>query len=103
MPRSDPGQIYKKTKEFKLAAARLSHSPGIRAKAAATALGIHPILLSTRTNDIRDVQLPMHLPNAAPSRYGILPEFRSAARLSKSIRERQSSARILRPLLMLAC
>ncbi len=46
MPRSGPRQIYKYTKEFKLAAVRLSHVPGMQVKAVATALGIHPFMLS---------------------------------------------------------
>lgn len=37
MPRSGPRQIYKYSKEFKLAAVRLSHVPGMQVKAVATA------------------------------------------------------------------
>ena len=54
MPRSGPRQIYKYTKEFKLAAVRLSHVPGMQVKAVATALGIHPFMLSKWRKDVRD-------------------------------------------------
>lgn len=40
MPRSGPRQIYKYSKEFKLAAVRLSHVLGMQVKAVATARGI---------------------------------------------------------------
>jgi transposase-like protein len=38
MPRSGPRQVYKYTKALKLAAVRLSHTPGMQVKAVATAL-----------------------------------------------------------------
>ncbi len=65
MPRSGPRQIYKYTKEFKLAAVRLSHVPGMQVKAVATALGIHPFMLSKWRKDVRDGTLRGRLPKAA--------------------------------------
>jgi len=66
MPRSGPRQIYKYSKEFKLAAVRLSHVPGMQVKAVATALGIHPFMLSKWRKDVRDGTLRGRLPRAAP-------------------------------------
>jgi transposase len=65
MPRSGPRQIYKYSKEFKLAAVRLSHVPGMQVKAVATALGIHPFMLSKWRKDVRDGTLRGRLPKAA--------------------------------------
>jgi len=45
MPRSGPRQIYQYSKEFKLAAVRLSHMPGMP-KAVVKVMGIHPFMLS---------------------------------------------------------
>jgi len=66
MPRSGPRQIYKYTKEFKLAAVRLSHTPGMQVKAVAAALGIHPFMLSKWRKDVRDGTLRGRLPKATP-------------------------------------
>jgi transposase len=66
MPRSGPRQVYKYTKEFKLAAVRLSHTPGMQVKAVAAALGIHPFMLSKWRKDVRDGTLRGRLPKAAP-------------------------------------
>ncbi len=67
MPRSGPRQIYKYTQEFKLAAVRLSHTPGMQVKAVATALGLHPFMLSKWRKDVRDGTIRGRLPKAAPS------------------------------------
>jgi transposase len=66
MPRSGPRQIYKYSKEFTLAAVRLSHVPGMQVKAVATALGIHPFMLSKWRKDVRDGMLRGRLPKAVP-------------------------------------
>jgi len=66
MPRSGPRQIYKYSKQFKLAAVRLSQMPGMQVKAVATALGIHPFMLSKWRKDVRDGTLRGRLPKAAP-------------------------------------
>jgi len=66
MPRSGPRQIYKYSKEFKLAAVRLSRVPGMQVKAVAGALGIHPFMLSKWRKDVRDGTLRGRLPKAAP-------------------------------------
>ena len=65
MPRSGPRQIYKYSKAFKLAAVRLSHVPGMQVKAVATALGIHPFMLSKWSKDVRDGTVRGRLPKAA--------------------------------------
>lgn len=65
MPRSGPRQIYKYSKEFKRAAVRLSHVPGMQVKAVATALGIHPFMLSKWRTDVRDGTIRGRLPKAA--------------------------------------
>lgn len=64
MPRSGPRQIYKYSKEFKLAAVRLSHAPEMQVKAVALALGIHPFMLSKWRKDVRDGRLRGRLPKA---------------------------------------
>lgn len=66
MPRSGPRQIYKYSKEFKVAAVRLSHVPGMQVKAVANALGIHPFMLSKWRKDVRDGTVRGRLPKAAP-------------------------------------
>jgi transposase len=66
MPRSGPRQIYRYSKEFKLAAVRLSQVPGMQVKAVAAALGIHPFMLSKWRKDVRDGTLRGRLPKAAP-------------------------------------
>lgn len=65
MPRSGPRQIYKYSKEFKLAAVRLSQVPGMQVKAVATALGIHPFMLSKWRKDVREGTIRGRLPKAA--------------------------------------
>jgi transposase len=67
MPRSGPRQIYKYSKEFKLAAVRLSHVPGMQVQSVATALGIHPFMLSKWRKDVRDGTLRGRLPKATPA------------------------------------
>lgn len=67
MPRSGPRQIYKYSKEFKLAAVRLSRVPGMQVKTVATALGIHPFMLSKWRKDVRDGTLRGRLPKATPA------------------------------------
>jgi transposase len=67
MPRSGPRQIYKYSKEFKLAAVRLSQVPRMQVKTVATALGIHPFMLSKWRKDVRDGTLRGRLPKAAPA------------------------------------
>lgn len=66
MPRSGPRRIYEYSKEFKLAAVRLSRVPGMQVKAVAGALGIHPFMLSKWRKDVRDGSLRVRLPKAAP-------------------------------------
>ena len=53
MPRSGPRQGYKYSKEFKLAAVRLSRVPGMHGKAVAMAPGTHPFMLSKWRKEIR--------------------------------------------------
>jgi transposase-like protein len=65
MPRSGPRQIYKYSKELKLAAIRLSPAPALLGKAVALALGIHPFIRSTWRKGVCDRQLRGRLPKAA--------------------------------------
>lgn len=67
MPRSGPRQIPKYSTEFKLTAVRLSQVPGMQVHAVATALGIHPFMLSKWRKDVRDGTLRGRLPKAAPA------------------------------------
>jgi transposase len=71
MPRSGPRTIYKYSKEFKLAAVRLSHTPEMQVKTVAEALGIHPFMLSKWRKEVRDGVLRGRLPKtitAGPAR-----------------------------------
>ncbi len=54
MPRSGPRAIRKYSDEFKLTAVRLSQQAGIQVKTVATALEIHPFMLSKWRKDVRD-------------------------------------------------
>ena len=67
MPRSGPRRIYRYTKEFKLAAVRLSQVSGLEVRAVAAALDIHPFMLSKWRKDVRDGTLRGRLPKAAPA------------------------------------
>src|SRR3982751_3187802 len=57
MPRSGPRTVRKYSDEFKLTAVRLSQQPGVLVKTVATALEIHPFMLSKWRKDARDGRL----------------------------------------------
>src|SRR5436309_8702419 len=57
MPRSGPRTVHRYSLEFKLTAVRLSQQPGIQVKTVATALEIHPFMLSKWRKDVRDGSL----------------------------------------------
>ena len=67
MPRAGPRRIYKYTRDFKLAAVRLSHQADLQVQAVAAALDIHPFMLSKWRKDVRDGTLRGRLPKAAPA------------------------------------
>ena len=67
MPRSGPRTVHRYSLEFKLTAVRLSQQPGIQVKTVATALEIHPFMLSKWRKDVRDGTLRGRLPQAAPA------------------------------------
>ena len=54
MPRAGPRSIKKYSDEFKLSAVRLSQQPGLQVQAVASALAIHPFMLSKWRKDVRD-------------------------------------------------
>ena len=66
MPRSGPRAIRKYSDEFKLTAVRLSQQPGIHVKTVATALEIHPFMLSKWRKDVRDGVIRGRAPTAPP-------------------------------------
>ena len=66
MPRSGPRAVRKYSDEFKLTAVRLSQQPGLQVKTVATALEIHPFMLSKWRKDARDGRLRGPAPNAPP-------------------------------------
>ena len=71
MPRSGPRAVRKYSDEFKLTAVRLSQQPGIQVKTVATALEIHPFMLSKWRKDARDGRLrgrPRKAPPPGPAR-----------------------------------
>ena len=57
MPRSGPRTVRRYSDEFKLAAVRLSQEPGIQVQTVATALAIHPFMLSKWRKDAREGRL----------------------------------------------
>ncbi len=54
MPRAGPPSVRRYSDEFKLTAVRLSQQPGVQVKTVATALEIHPFMLSKWRKDVRD-------------------------------------------------
>ena len=66
MPRSGPRSVRKYSDEFKLTAVRLSQQPGIQVKTVATALEIHPFMLSKWRKDVRDGLIRGKAPKAPP-------------------------------------
>src|SRR3954470_4079898 len=54
MPRARPRAVRRYSDEFKLTAVRLSQQPGMMVKTLATALEIHPFMLSKWRKDVRD-------------------------------------------------
>ena len=66
MPRSGPRAVRKYSDEFKLTAVRLSQQPGLMVKTVATALAIHPFMLSKWRKDARDGRLRGRASKAPP-------------------------------------
>lgn len=66
MPRSGPRAVRKYSDEFKLTAVRLSQQPGMLVRTVATALEIHPFMLSKWRKDARDGRLRGRAPKAPP-------------------------------------
>jgi len=66
MPRSGPRAVQKYSDEFKLTAVRLSQQPGVQVKTVASALAIHPFMLSKWRKEVREGRLRGRLPKAAP-------------------------------------
>jgi transposase len=57
MARAGPRKVFRYSLEFKLAAVRLSNSPGVQVQAVATALDIHPFMLSKWRREWRQGRL----------------------------------------------
>ena len=70
MARAGLRTVHKYSDEFKLAAVRLSQEPGIQVKTVATALAIHPFMLSKWRKEVRDgvLRAPGHASAAKPPR-----------------------------------
>ena len=66
MPQSGPRAVRKYSDEFKLTAVRLSQQPGLQVKTVATALEIHPFMLSKWRMDARDGRLRGRAAKAPP-------------------------------------
>ena len=64
MPKARARAVRQYSDEFKLTAVRLSQQPGLQVKAVATALEIHPFMLSKWRGDFRDGRLRGRLPKA---------------------------------------
>ena len=68
MARSGPRTVRRYSDEFKLTAVRLSQQPGIQVQTVATALAIHPFMLSKWRKDAREGRLAGRAPKAPPAR-----------------------------------
>lgn len=70
MARAGLRTVHKYSDEFKLAAVRLSHEPGIQVKTVAAALAIHPFMLSRWRKEVRDgvLRAPSHARAGTPPR-----------------------------------
>ena len=71
MARAGPRKVYKYSVEFKRAAVQLSRAPGVQVQTVATALDIHPFMLSKwrkewRENRLRGPNRPAPAPPSAP-------------------------------------
>ncbi len=66
MPRAGPRAVRKYSDAFKLTAVRLSQQPGVQVKTVATALAIHPFMLSRWRKEAREGRLRGRVPRAAP-------------------------------------
>src|SRR5688572_6131534 len=82
MPRSGPRTVRRYSDEFKLAAVRLSQEPGIQVQTVATALAIHPYMLSKWRKDAREGRLRGAAPKAPTA-----TQTRELARLQQLERE----------------
>jgi transposase len=54
MARAGPRKVFRYSLEFKLAAVRLSNSPGVQVQTVAAALDIHPFMLSKWRREWRE-------------------------------------------------
>ena len=54
MPRAGPKKVQQYSRDFKLAAVRLSQQRGVQVQAVAAALDIHPFMLSRWRKELRD-------------------------------------------------
>ena len=66
MPRPGPRMVRKYSDEFKLTAVRLSLQPGLQVKTVASALAIHPFMLSKWRKEVRDGRLRGRANRAPP-------------------------------------
>jgi len=66
MARPGPRSVRKYSDEFKRTAVQLSQQPGIQVRTVASALAIHPFMLSKWRKDVRDGRLTGHARKALP-------------------------------------
>ena len=82
MARAGPRKVYRYCVEFKRAAVQLSRAPGVQVQTVATALDIHPFMLSKWRKEWRENRLRgPHRPTPAP------PPARELRRLAVLERE----------------
>ena len=94
MPRSGPRKLHKYSDAFKLTAVRLSQQPGIQVQTVATALEIHPFMLSKWRKDVKDGRLRGRLPPTPPS--GPAREIAQLQRLERQYAELQEEHDLLK-------
>ncbi len=94
MPRSGPRTVRRYSEEFKLTAVRLSQQPGIQVQTVASALAIHPFMLSKWRKDAREGRLRGRRPEGAGGRTG--PRARQVAAARAGVCVAQRGARPLK-------
>jgi transposase len=79
MPRAGPKKILRYSLEFKRKAVRLSQLPGVEVQSVASALDIHPFMLSRWRSEARDGVLRGVVSGASPK----MPPLREIRRLQQ--------------------
>ena len=91
MPKARPRAVRQYSHEFKLAAVGISQGPELQVRTMATALEIHPSMLSKWRKDFRDGGLRGRIPRAP--RAGPTREIAQLQRVGSPVRRPRRDAR----------